>query len=193
MRKNWAILIFLTLSLLIATTVNASLIGDVVDLDHHFTGPGVVGSGQVTVTADSSDVWNFAGLYTVDVGADNLKVTVLDYLPPGDTEDWLLSPPDFNGLVASSLNDDSGNPLSNVVVTTTFGGWDNSMLAFGNDQAEFNWAGVTVSNGATFEATFSFDTNAGTTAANAPEPATIFLLGSGLASFLGFGRKKFKK
>jgi PEP-CTERM motif len=108
-------------------------------------------------------------------------------------------PYSFNGLVASDLNDSSGNALQGVLVDTNMAGWDSSRLSFGGDYVQFDWKGLSftsniwnadqtsiITPATYFNATLDF----GGTTAPVPEPEIYAMLGLGLGLMGWVGRRR---
>jgi hypothetical protein len=166
----------------------ASLIDDLVDIEHHFPLFGTVdagsGGGQdIPVTASGPEVppevegMHF-GVYDVDVEADSV---IVDFLNPNRFGDPGVF--DYNGLVLSDLDFEPGYILLGVDVDTNMDGWDASRLMFGDDFAGFNWQGLSVDGSTNFTAFFDFGPNP------IPIPPTLLLFVSGIAGFALIRRK----
>lgn len=169
---------------------NSSLIGDGVLVQHLYPDLNTttyITSVQTVAVGDSDLVVVYrsdnTGLYNVNLEADSVYV---NFLFSGA---WV--PSTFNGLRLLSLEDDSGNPLQGVSVTTNMTGymaqWDASRITFGDDWnnwVAFNWNGLLVSDTTFFNATFDYDVDP------IPIPGAVWLLGSGLAGLFALRRIK---
>jgi hypothetical protein len=167
----------------------ASLIDDLVDIEHHSPVFGTVdtksGGGQdIPVTASGPEVppevegMHF-GVYDVDVEADSV---IVDFLR--DNQFGNPGVFDYAGLVISDLDFEPGYILLGVDVTTNMVGWDSdALLMFGDDFAGFNWQGLSVDGSTNFTAVFDFGPNP------IPIPATLLLFVSGIAGFALIRRK----
>jgi hypothetical protein len=158
----------------------ASLIDDLVDIEHHFPLLGNVdelsGGGQdILVTSGTEVEGMHYGVYDVNVGADSV---IVDFLK---LNQFAVS--DYNALVLSDLDFEPGYILLGVDVDTNMVGWDESRLMFGDDFAGFNWQGLTVDGTTNFTAFFDFGPNP------IPIPATLLLFASGIAGFTLIRRK----
>lgn len=186
-------LIILAVFLVIFCSVgvaNSSLIGDGVLVQHLY--PDLNTTTYLTsvqnVVAGDSDIVSVLRpednreLYTVNLEADSVYINF-------SINNAAWAPATFNGLRLLSLEDDSGNPLKGVSVTTNMTGymaqWDDSRITFGdewNNWVAFNWNGLLISDTTFFNATFDFDV--------VPIPGAVWLLGSGLAGLVALRRIK---
>ncbi len=195
---------------------SATLIGDQVTFGHYTpdtsTLSGIIGvypSATTTVAEGDSDqttvYFSYPYTYLIDTEADSIYVDYSYLIIPGDSGTWWNTstscqwngdftsfdcvdvPVAFNGLRVSDLDDSSGNPLVNVTVDTNMAGWDNSRLSFGADDVWFNWAGLSFDSGTYLNAQLEF--GGGNGSAQVPEPATLLLLGGGMAMFAAMRKK----
>jgi hypothetical protein len=161
----------------------ASLIDDLVDIEHHFPLFGTVdvssGGGQDILVTSGTEVQGMHfGVYDVNVEADSVIVDFLKENQFGDPGVF-----DYNGLVLSDLDFEPDYILLGVDVDTNMAGWDESRLMFGDDFAGFNWQGLSVDGSTNFTAFFDFGPNP------IPIPATLLLFVSGIAGFALIRRK----
>lgn len=131
------------LALLASQGAAATLIGDTVTVEHHFTFgtpapfygsefPVVVAGPADMVLMDSSFT-----LYTVDVDAFDIFVDFTfesTWLDGGEFS--------FNGLVVSDLDFLGGDPLIGFLIETNMAGWDDSRVMFGPDFIGLGWHGL---------------------------------------------------
>ncbi|MFZ5572713.1 MAG: PEP-CTERM sorting domain-containing protein [Thermodesulfobacteriota bacterium] len=203
-----------------AGTGHTTLIGDSVILNHYRPNVGQVFGGAsygVTVAEGTSDTQLFFGnYYSANLESENVIFTFLRSFAfatdAGAT---------FNGLEIDGIDDSTDGALTGVTIDTNIVGWDTaSRLFFDDDTVRFNWLGLSVTKASYFNVDFDFyvapveiiepvEDNSGsglpndpivdptiqnvTGAAPVPEPATIFLIGSGLLGIAGISRKKIRK
>ena len=168
------------LVLIFAGSAGASLIGDIVTVEHKTNSRTIFGPQDTVVTdgtADTVAVMTPSHNYDVNVDAYSINVDFVSNLS------W--SPIyNFNGLVVSSLDDSSGNSLQGVSIDTNMSGWDASRLAFTDDQVLFNWRALSFTTDTYFNASLDFGQNP------VPIPGAVWLLGSGLLGLAAVRRKK---
>jgi hypothetical protein len=160
----------------------ASLIGDLVDIEHHFPQFGTIdvgsGGGQDILVTSGIEVQGMHfGVYDVDVRDSSVDVDFVTL-----TQNT-FGTSNYNGLVLSGLDFEDGYILLGVDVDTNMSGWTDSRLTFGDDFAGFNWQGLTVDGTTNFTALFDFGPNP------IPIPPTLLLFVSGLAGFTLIRRK----
>ncbi len=157
----------------------ASLIDDLVDIEHHFPRFGTVdaasGGQDILVTSGIEVEGMHFGVYDVDVDEDSV---VVDFLKLNQ-----FAVRDYNGLVLSDLDFEDGYILLGADVDTNMAGWDASRLMFGDDFAGFNRQGLSVDGNTNFTAFFDFGPNP------IPIPPTLLLFVSGIAGFTLIRRK----
>ena len=191
MKKKDIIILAVVLVIFCSVGVaNSSLIGDGVLVQHLY--PDLNTTNYLTsvqnVVAGDSDIVSVLRpednreLYTVNLEADSVYINF-------SINNAVWNTATFNGLRLLSLEDDSGNPLQGVSVTTNMTGymaqWDDSRITFGdewNNWVAFNWNGLLISDTTFFNATFDFDV--------VPIPGAVWLLGSGLAGLVALRRIK---
>jgi hypothetical protein len=161
----------------------ASLIDDLVDIEHHFPFFGTVdaasGGGQEILVTSGIEVQGMHfGVYDVDVEEASV---IVDFLKPNQFGNPGVF--DYSGLVVSDLDFEPGYILLGVDVDTDMAGWDESRLIFGDDFAGFNWQGLSVDGDTNFTAFFDFGPNP------IPIPPTLLLFVSGIAGFTLIRRK----
>ncbi len=161
----------------------ASLIDDLVDIEHHSPVFGTVdaasGGGQdILVTSDIEVLGMHFGVYDVDVEEASV---IVDFLKPNQFGNPGVF--DYAGLVVSDLDFEPGYILLGVDIDTDMAGWDASRLMFGDDFAGFNWQGLSVDGSTNFTAFFDFGPNP------IPIPSTLLLFVSGIAGFTLIRRK----
>ena len=175
------------------SNANATLLGQTVLVEWNFgavgnlvsnTFSGDLDGGPTTVTADDSDLvqlasWNMF----VDMNADGFEL-----ICSGGCG-FAASP--FNGL---NLNDlfwaSSNGEITGLDITTDIAGWDDSRAAFGSNNANFNFAGLTANANSIFSVNFEAnDINVVAESTTVTEPMTVTLLGLGLVG-LAFGRRR---
>jgi hypothetical protein len=161
----------------------ASLIDDLVDIEHHSPVFGTVdatsGGGQdILVTSDIEVQGMHFGVYDVDVEEASV---IVDFLKPNQFGNPGVF--DYAGLVVSDLDFEPGYILLGVDVDTNMAGWDESRLMFGDDFTGFNWQGLSVDGDTNFTAFFDFGPNP------IPIPPTLLLFVSGIVGFTLIRRK----
>lgn len=145
------------------STAHATLIGDTITLIHY--GPNLTAVSQtpaasLVVQAGIGDVVYFTEFgsnhYSINPEANSISVQFLR------TTNWFFTP-DFNGLVASGIND----TITGVVVSTNLAGWDNSRISFTAHSVFSNWQGITSNSNNFFNITLitTATGDGGTTAA----------------------------
>jgi hypothetical protein len=182
MKKLLEGLAFGAMMLGMAGMANATLVGDSITIQHFFPDLSTPHATYTAIVLDGeSDTTSVMDYY--DVNVDDSTIYVKYRFTDSGTY-WTEA--DFNGLVVSSLNDSSGHALAGVLVNTNMPGWDNSRLSFSSDSVTFNWQGL-----------YAFDTSRYFNASldfggqqPVPEPATMLLMGTGLAGLAATRRRK---
>jgi hypothetical protein len=157
-----------------SASANAGLLGDTVRIVHNWPtlGTEIFTPMNVVVQDGTGDVAYVSPYYSVNV--DNLSVFV-DF---SRVDTWSFGT--FNGLVIADID----APLTDFYVRTNFNVWNDSRFTYLDNYLLFNWNGLSFNESTYFELTFKdVDTS------QAPSPATLALLGMGLA-ILRFCQRK---
>lgn len=129
-----------------------------------------------TVGAGVETVGNVENVTSIPIDVADLSLSVL-FQTTLSSPTWNAA--DFNGVI---LTGTSPLGLSGVsVASTTMAGFDNSRVQVTENQILLNWQGLSYTDGTTINVIFS--------ATTVPEPASLALLGLGLAGLASVRRR----
>lgn len=162
---------------LFAGTANAGLIGNDVLLEYWYPDLSTVRDSATSTVGAGTEFSNYAGFFDIDV--DDTNITVNQF-----AISTRFSSASFNGWVISDLNG-TIDDIINVTINsaTNMVGLDSSRLTFDSNSIGINWQGLSFTESTIVSRDIEFDSVA------VPEPASIALLGLGLAG-IGFSRRK---
>lgn len=164
----------------------ATLVGDTV-LAQHYAFSGWYGTGDSTVVIDDSTDLMYplhasgASFYSVDVNSAEIIIT---YISDVGWNSWT----DFNGVKIRDLNDSSGHVLQGITASSTLLQYNPTWVTFSDHQVNFDWHqlnNINIPAGTIFRAALDFGHGS-----PVPEPATMLLFGTGLASLAAARRRK---
>lgn len=154
----------------VATAVNATLVGDTVQIAQNYPTIGAEFYSTGSVVGNNVEfVW--PSVLSIDVGASAIDISFSNIgfvdVPAGGIN--------HNGPIIAGLNDSSGNSLLGFTDFATNSGFSSSNIIFGSDYIGFNLDGLWFSSGQYIHVDLNFAPQSAVS-----EPASIALFGIAL-------------